>query len=274
MGYNTIMKKILSILLLGVFVLGLVTGCQQVPLTGRNRLLIVSDADMLALGQQQYQEVLAQSTLSRDPIKTQEVTRVGNRLAAAVVDLAKANGLSEYIQGYSWQFSLIQDDKSLNAFCLPGGKIAVYTGILPITKNDTGLAVVLSHEIAHEVAKHGAERLSQLIVLQYGNVTLAQAMKNEPTKTQAIINQVYGLGANVGVLLPYSRVQETEADRIGLIIMAKAGYDPREALKFWERMKIAQPNNIPEFLSTHPASDERIKDIQAEMPEALGYYKH
>ena len=270
------MKKsifVITLLISLMPLLGLLTGCGQVPLTGRKQMIIVSDADMLALGDQQYKEILSKSQINQDQNKYQMVVRVGNRITGAVDSFLKQNGLSDYTAGYKWEFNLIQDDNTVNAFCLPGGKIAVYSGIIPVAKNDTGLAVVMSHEIAHALAKHGAERLSQVLLVQYGGASLSDALKQQPAETQKYMMLAFGIGANVGVLLPYNRLQEKEADRIGLAIMARAGYDPHEALSFWERMEKLESGAPPEFLSTHPATTERIKEIQAEIPEAMKYYK-
>ncbi|MEK6635205.1 MAG: M48 family metallopeptidase, partial [Planctomycetota bacterium] len=170
-------------------------------------------------------------------------------------------------------FKLIQDDKTVNAFCMPGGKIAVYTGILPITQDENGLAVVLGHEVAHALANHGGERMSQLLLAQMGATTLSAALSQQPQQTRQLLLQVYGIGANVGVILPYSRNHELEADHIGLIIMARAGYDPRTAIPFWQRMNDKAGKRPPEFLSTHPAPIKRIEDIRNKIPEAMKYYK-
>ena len=177
------------------------------------------------------------------------------------------------IKNYRWEFNLIENDKMVNAFCMPGGKVGVYTGILPITQNETGLAVVMGHEIAHAIAKHGNERVSQGLLAQLGGVALSTALSKNPGTTNQIFMAAYGVGANVGVLLPYSRLHESEADRIGLILMAKAGYDPREAVPFWQRMNEKGGPRPPEFLSTHPAPESRIKQIQDLIPEAMKYYK-
>lgn len=262
-----------AFLIILVSFLMVLEGCQQVALTGRKQLLLVSDADANALGEQQYREILSKSKISQDPSGTKIVLRVGTRIAQAVNSLARENGLGQYVDGYNWEFHLIDDPKTMNAFCLPGGKIAVYTGILPLTKNDSGLAVVIAHEVAHAVAKHGAERMSQILLMQYGGAQLSDAIKSNPEETQKNVLLAFGIGANVGVLLPYSRLQEIEADRIGLIIMAKAGYDPHEAIVLWNRMKALEGPTPPEFLSTHPVTDERIRSIEAEMPEAMKYFK-
>ncbi|HTY13389.1 MAG TPA: M48 family metallopeptidase [Candidatus Omnitrophota bacterium] len=269
------MKKsfIAALSLIAIVSLTIFSGCQQVPLTGRQQLLLVSDADALAIGKQQYDDTISKSKLSMDPAAKAMTLRVGTRLANAVDTFIKDNKLGSSVPAFNWEFNVIDDPKTVNAFCLPGGKIAVYTGILPVAKNDSGLAVVLAHEIAHAVAKHGAERLSQLLLANYGSVTLADAMKSEPKQTQDLLTLAYGVGANVGILLPYNRLQESEADHIGLILMARAGYDPREALSFWQRMEAIESGSTPEFLSTHPITSERIAAIQNELPEALKYYK-
>ena len=251
----------------------LLGGCGKVPLTNRQQLLLVSDADIQAAGAQQYQAILAQSKLVRGTDDYQRVVRVGSRLAGAVDDFVSAQGRGQYTSGYQWEFNLIDDNKTRNAFCLPGGKIAVYSGILPVTKDDTGLAVVLSHEIAHALAQHGNERISQSLLVQYGGSKLSEAFANNPEETKNNLMLAFGLGANVGVLLPYSRLQEGEADRIGLALMAYAGYDPHQALTFWTRMEALESGAPPEFLSTHPLSSVRINDIKSEIPEAMKYYR-
>jgi predicted Zn-dependent protease len=184
----------------------------------------------------------------------------------------KANGLGRMVANYKWEFALIEDDSVVNAFCMPGGKIGVYTGILPVTQNATGLAVVVSHEVAHAVANHSGERMSQLLLTQLGGAALSQAIQQKPSETQELLMLAYGVGANVGVLLPFSRQHESEADRIGLILMAQAGYNPEAAVPFWQRMAARGQGAPPEFLSTHPSHATRIDDLNKWMPEALGYY--
>jgi len=251
----------------------LLVGCSTVPVTGRKSLNILPDSELLSMSLQQYNDVLKKSKLSNDPAKVHMVKRVGERIASATEQFFKEKGMESEIKNYKWEFSLIEDDSVANAWCMPGGKVAVYTGILPITQNDTGLAVVMGHEISHAIAKHGNERMSQQLLAQLGAVGLSAALSSNPGATSDIFMAAYGLGANVGVLLPYSRVQESEADQIGLILMAKAGYDPREAVPFWKRMNEKGGSRPPEFLSTHPAPETRIKEIEAEIPEAMKYYK-
>ena len=247
--------------------------CSTVPVTGRRSLNILPDSQLLSMSFDQYNEVLKKSKLSRDPVKVQMVKRVGERIAKATENFFREKGMESEISNYKWEFNLIEDDKTVNAWCMPGGKVAFYTGILPVTEDDTGVAVVMGHEIAHAVAKHGNERMSQGLLAQLGAVGLSAALSTHPGPTSQIFMAAYGVGANVGLLLPYSRLQESEADHIGLILMAKAGYDPRKAIPFWERMNKKGGSRPPEFLSTHPAPETRIKDIEAEIPEAMRYYE-
>jgi len=247
--------------------------CTTVPVTGRRSLNILPDSQLLAMSLDEYNQVLKKSKLSRDPAKVQMVKQVGERIARATEKFFREKGMESEINNYKWEFNLIEDDKTVNAWCMPGGKVAVYTGILPVTEDDTGLAVVMGHEIAHAIAKHGNERMSQGLLAQLGAVGLSTALATQPGPTSQIFMAAYGLGANVGLLLPYSRLQESEADHIGLILMAKAGYDPRQAIPFWERMNKKGGDRPPQFLSTHPAPETRIKDLQAEIPEAMRYYE-
>ena len=236
----------------------LAAGCATVPETGRSQLLLFPDSQMNALGLQAYEEILKKEKVSADPEANALVRRVGERIAAA-------SG-----KDYDWRFTVIDDPKSANAFCLPGGKVAVYTGILPVTRDDAGLAVVMGHEVAHATARHGAERMSQSTLVQGlalgGGVALGGG---DPQRTRAIFGAL-GAGAAVGVILPFSRKQESEADRIGLRYMARAGYDPEAAVGFWERMDAAAQGKSrpPEFLSTHPSGETRIRQIREWLPEA------
>ncbi|WP_303312489.1 M48 family metallopeptidase [Hymenobacter sp. BT730] len=246
--------------------------CSTVPITGRRQLSLVSDGEMLSLGEQQYREVIGKSRLSSNAQQTAMVRRVGQRIQQAVDSYFRQQNASDQLAGYQWEFNLIED-KQENAWCMPGGKVAVYTGILPITQDENGLAVVMAHEIAHAVAKHGNERMSQGLVQQLGGQALSVALANNTQATQQLALQAFGVGSTVG-LLKYGRNQESEADHLGLIFMAIAGYDPKGAIAFWQRME-ARDNQAspPEFLSTHPSSGTRIADIQRELPEALKYYK-
>jgi predicted Zn-dependent protease len=201
------------------------------------------------------------------------VKRVGLNIKNAVETYFAQHNLSKDLKGYAWEFNLIESNE-VNAWCMPGGKVVVYTGILPVTQDETGLAVVMGHEIAHAVAQHGGERMSQGLLQQLGGAALSVALQNEPQKTQNIFLTAYGLGSTIGVVLPFSRTQESEADRLGLIFMAMAGYNPNAAVNFWTRMSQSKTGGSPpEFLSTHPSDKTRIANLKKYMPEALQYYK-
>ena len=257
----------------GAAALFFLSSCATVPLTERRAIHLVSEQELTTLSLQEYSKVLQQSKLSDDRAKVQMVKNVGARIARATEEALKQVGRADEVQKYKWEFNLIQDDKTVNAWCMPGGKVAVYTGILPVTRDETGLAVVMGHEIAHAVAQHGNERMSQGLLAQMGGVALSVALSTQPAATSSLFMAAYGVGSQVGFLLPYSRVQESEADRIGLILMAMAGYDPRQAIPFWQRMNETGGARPPEFLSTHPAPETRIQEIQAHINEALKYYQ-
>jgi len=245
-------------------------GCSSVPITGRRQLNLVSDEEVLTLSLQQYDDYIKTAKKSTDKNATALVTKVGSKIAAAVQEYYKSVGQESQLSGYSWEFNLI-DDPQVNAFCMPGGKIVVYTGILPVTQDETGLAVVLGHEVAHAVAKHANERMSQQMAAQGLATGVGILLGNTSSTVQSIGQTVFGLGAQYGVLLPFSRKQESEADHLGLIFMAKAGYTPEAALSFWQRMA-QQGSSVPELLSDHPADNTRIAAIQKEIPEAMQYY--
>ena len=247
-------------------------GCATVPITGRRQLSLVSQYQMLSLGKAGYEQMLHQEKLSNNKEKIEMVNRVGARIATSAGQFMRENGMQRELSKYDWRFILIDDDENANAFCLPGGKIGIYSGILKYTQDEDGLAVVMSHEVAHAIANHGGERMSQLLLIQLGGATLAAAIKDKPQKTQQYFLLAYGVGTNLGVMLPYSRLQETEADRIGLVLMARAGYDPRKAVVLWQRLNNNQ-NRPLAFLSTHPAPESRIENIKRQIPYALRYYK-
>lgn len=239
------------------------SGCATVPYTQRSQFIMMSESEDLQLGAAAYQQVLKKERIVRDPRLTEPVLRVGKRIAAAA-DKPE----------YQWEFTVIDDPKQANAFCLPGGKVAVYTGIFPIAKDEDGLAVVIGHEVAHALARHGAERMSTSMALQAAGLAVAVAAGGQSPATQQAIMGAYGLGAQVGVALPFSRSQESEADRIGLILMAKAGYDPEAAIGLWQRMEQSSGGNgPPEWLSTHPAEGTRQGDIRGWIAEARQYFR-
>ncbi len=247
--------------------------CATVPYTGRTSLNLLPDEMLLSMSLQQYSQVLKKSKLSQDKAKVAMIRRVGRRIARAAEDFLRETGRGGDIKNYRWEFNLIDDDKVVNAWAMPGGKVAFYTGILPLTKDDNGVAVVMGHEVAHALAKHGNERMSHQLLVAMGGLALAVALHDKPRETRNIFLAVYGVGAAVGFTLPYSRLHESEADRIGLMLMARAGYDPRVAPAFWERMAKKGGPRPPEFLSTHPAPESRINTIRSLIPEAMRYYR-
>jgi predicted Zn-dependent protease len=268
------------ILIYSALLLAFVWGCHKVPISGRNQLLLVSDSEMNAMAFTSYKQFLDTSKVI--PSNSQQaamVKRVGDRISRAAQVYFEQNNAPQYLDGYQWQTELVQSNQ-VNAWCMPGGKMVVYTGILPITQNETGLAVVMGHEVSHAIAKHGAERMSQGMVAQglllAGQIGLGVAMKDKPAATQNLWNTVYGLAAPMGAqlgIMAHGRNQESEADHLGLIFMSMAGYNPQEAVAFWGRMSAnSKGAKQPVWLSTHPSDEQRIKDIQGYMNDAMKYY--
>jgi len=253
-------------------VLLLLTACSTVPITGRSQLNLIPGSSMTSMSLEQYDTFLKEHKLSTNKAQTDMVKRVGARIQDAVERFFSSQGMGGRLSGYKWEFNLVED-KQVNAWCMPGGKVVVYTGILPVTQNETGLAVVMGHEIAHALAEHGNERMSQGLLAEFGGAALGEALAAKPDATKQLWMSVYGVGAQYGALLPYSRLQESEADRLGLIFMAMAGYDPGEAVPFWQRMAAQKGGQSPpEFLSTHPSGATRIENIKGLLPEAYKYY--
>lgn len=266
------MKRIMTFFAVAI----VMVSCTKNAVTGRKQLNLYPESEINSAAAQQYQQFLSQNKVvspsgSRD---AEMVRRVGQRIANAVTKYYTEKGLGADLQGYQWEYNLV-DSKEVNAWCMPGGKIVVYTGLLPITQNEAALGVVVGHEVTHAVAKHGNERMSQGMLQQLGGVALSVALANQPAETQNLMMAAYGAGSTVGVLLPFSRNQEYEADHYGLFFAAMAGYNPQEAIPLWQRMEAAAQNGSqpPEFLSTHPSEGNRIKRLQDLMPEALKYYK-
>lgn len=263
-------RRHLQILLLG-FVL-LIGACTTVPITQRQQLNLVSEGTLTSASQQQYDEFLTSHEVIRNTPESAMVQRVGERIRSAVEQfLSNRNQLSQ-LSGYQWEFSLVKSPE-VNAWAMPGGKVTVYSGILPITRDEAGLAAVMAHEVAHVIARHGSERMSQELLTQMGGQALSAVLASRPEASQALWMKVFGVGTTLGVMLPYSRLQENEADHLGLIFMAMAGYDPHAAIEVWQRMAQQGGAGVPEFLSTHPADQTRIRELTQKLPEAMGYYR-
>lgn len=247
--------------------------CHKNAVTGKRSMTLIAESDMIAMSITEYDKFLKENPPLPDyDDRVIMVRRIGINIQHSVEKFYKEKNASSDLEGFQWAFNVV-DDKTVNAWCMPGGKVVVYTGILPVTLTEEGLAVVMGHEIAHAIARHGNQRMSQAMAVQGVGSGLSAGLSQQDPTTQLVFEQAYGLGTSLGTLA-YSRSHETEADKIGLIFSAMAGYDPEEAVKFWERM--AASNNgqkPPEFLSTHPSDEKRINDLKAFMPEAKKYYK-
>lgn len=266
------MTRLLTSLLIAA---SFAVACSTNPLSKKSQLTLLPESELQAMGTQQYQQFLSTNRVvsSSNNRDAEMVRRVGQRVSRAVETYYQQNGMSEKLTGFNWEYNLV-DDKAVNAWCMPGGKIVVYTGLLPISQNEAALAVVVGHEVSHALLQHGNTRMSQGLLQQLGGVALSVAVANKPAETQNMFLAAYGAGTAVGVMLPFSRKQELEADRYGLIFTALAGYNPQEAIPLWERMeRAANGQKPPEFLSTHPTEGRRIEQLQQYMPEAMKYYK-
>ncbi|RYY55386.1 MAG: M48 family peptidase [Chitinophagaceae bacterium] len=263
--------KILSLFL----VAGAMVACSRDAVTGRSQLKLLPESQLQSMAVTQYAQFLSENKVvgasaSRD---AEMVTRVGQRITKAVTDYYASKGLSSQLEGYQWEYKLVQSN-DVNAWCMPGGKIVVYTGLLPITQNEAALAAVMGHEVSHAIFNHGNERMSQSMGAEALQAGLQVALSSKPAATQNLFMSAFGVGTQVGVLLPFSRKHELEADRYGLIWSAMAGYNPQEAIALWQRMeKASSGQKPPEFLSTHPAEGNRIAQLEKYMPEAMKYYK-
>ncbi len=265
------MKKYLIVLLAITMV---AVSCHRNAITGRKQLNLIPESEVQAMAFSQYKEFMTanpavSATANKDAVM---VKRTGDRIIEAIKKYYTEKGLSKELESFQWEVNLV-NNKEPNAWCMPGGKIVVYTGILPYTANEAGLAVVMGHEVAHALARHGNERMSQGMFQQLGGMALSAALASKPAETQNLFLMSYGIGSNVGVMLPFSRKNELEADRLGLMFSALAGYDPREAIAFWKRMSAASGGNKPpEFLSTHPADETRIAELQKIMDQTVTQY--
>lgn len=259
------MKKILNLCMLL-----LLAACSTVPLTGRKQMLLLSDSELLSASLTQYNQYIRKATKSSNKAQTDKVIRVGKKIAGATEAYLRQNGMEKELSNFQWEFNLIKD-KQVNAFCMPGGKIVVYEGLLDIASSDDELGVVLGHEVAHAVAKHSNERMSQGLLVQFGGAIMDAALSEKSAAMQQIGATVFGLGAQLGIMLPFSRKHESEADHMGLVFMTMAGYDPSVAVTFWEKMDAAGGGSPPEILSTHPSNATRISAIKRRLPEMEKY---
>jgi predicted Zn-dependent protease len=257
---------------IGLFTI-LLFACSTVPITERRQLSLIPQETVLQTSFQQYGQFIKENELSDDPRLTRMVEKVGTDIQHAVEDYFREEGIAEQLEGYKWEFNLAKGDQK-NAFAMPGGKVVIYEGIMEIAQDEEGLATIMGHEIAHAVAGHGNERMSQQLATQLGGMALSVALSERPAQTQQLWMAAFGVGAQVGFLLPYSRMHESEADRLGLTFMAMAGYNPEHAVGFWQRMEAQKEGAAPpEFVSTHPTDETRIRQIQEWMPEAMAAYR-
>jgi len=262
------MNKFLMTIAFGAIVFA----CSKVPVTGRRQLNLLPETQMIGMSTTAYADVLTQTPpLAPSDPRAQRIERIGNKIALQVEEYLKEEKQSKRIKGFEWEFKVV-DDPTVNAWCMPGGKVVFYTGILDVCETDEGIAVVMGHEIAHAIARHGNERMSQGLAIQLGGASLSSALGSKPEATQALFAQCFGVGSTLGSLA-FSRKHESEADKMGLIFMSMAGYNPAEAVEFWKRMKEASGGAAPpELVSTHPSNDRRIADLEEFMPTALIYY--
>jgi predicted Zn-dependent protease len=269
-----IRKSFLKKPLIAISLISVVAACSKVPLTNRKQMNLIPESELVAMSLTSYRDFLKDNPpVNSSDADAQMVKRVGERVKVAVVKYMQQNKLYSRIKDYKWEFNLV-NEPDVNAWCMPGGKVVVYSGLLKVTKDEPSLALVLGHEIAHAIARHGNERMSQGLLAQAGGVAVDFATLNKSPQARALFMTAYGVGANVGVLLPYSRLQETEADKLGLIFMAMANYDPRTAPDFWKRMAaVGGGQKPPELLSTHPSDQTRISNLNKFMPQAMKYYK-
>ncbi len=252
--------------------LAAMVGCAKVPITGRRQLNLLPESEMMSMSLTQYQGFMqANPPLPASDPRVAMVRKIGDRLASAATAYLKENGEADRVADFHWEFNVV-DEPTVNAWCMPGGKVMVYTGLLPVTKDEASLALVMGHEIAHAIARHGNERMSQALAVQGAGLTFQAFSAEKPSVASELFLQAYGVGSQLG-MLAYGRKQESEADKMGLVFMAMGGYDPRVAPAFWQRMAAQGGAKPPELLSTHPSDEHRIADLEAFMPEAMKYYK-
>jgi predicted Zn-dependent protease len=252
-------------------IVAILAACSTVPIIGRKQMNFLPESQLVSMSLTSYKEFLDTNQVVNNTANQKMVVQVGNKISTAVERFLKENGMEDRLKDFSWEFNLV-NDPTPNAWCMPGGKVVFYSGIIPICKDEQGIAVVMGHEIAHAVARHGNERMSQALMAQMGGMALDVATKEQPQQTRNLFLTAYGMGSQVGLLLPYSRIHEYEADKMGLIFMVMAGYDPNQAVMFWTRMsQLSSGGKTPEFLSTHPVDTKRIAELKKFIPEAEKY---
>ncbi|MBI1288190.1 MAG: M48 family metalloprotease [Flavobacteriales bacterium] len=254
-------------------ILGFTAACTTVPITGRKQMNLLPESQMMSMALTNYNQFLGQNpALPASDQKVQQVKRVGEKIAAAATRYLNAKGASDRVAGFNWQFNVVNSNE-VNAWCMPGGKVVFYSAILPICQDEDGIAVVMGHEVAHAIARHGNERMSEGLLVQAGGMGLDLALSKQPQQTRALFDQAYGVATTVGAMLPFSRLHESEADEMGLIFTAMAGYDPAKAIPFWQRMSKLGGQRPPEFLSTHPDPEKRSAKLAELVPLARAYAK-
>jgi len=242
-------------------------------MTGRRQLELLPAKSMMSMSFSNYADFIRQHTLSTNQEQTSLLKHTGEKVSKAVEQYMAEHGMSKRLKGFSWEFNLVEDP-TVNAWCMPGGKVVFYSGIMPVCQDQSGIAVVMGHEIGHAIANHGDERMSQSLVMELGGIGLMVSLRDKPAETQGLFLAAYGVGTTVGAILPYSRLQESEADYMGLVFMAMAGYNPEKAITFWERMAAQSKGiTVPALLSTHPPDLARIKKLKEKLPEAMTYYR-
>lgn len=262
-------KKIVFISMIGAAIIS----CSKVPISNRKQMNLIPESQLTALSLTEYRDFLSKAkVVPSSDANAQLVKSVGQKISSATTRFMTQNKMAERVKGYNWEFNLV-DDKNINAFCMPGGKVVVFTGLLPVTKDESSLAFVMGHEVAHAVARHGNERVSQGLVAQMGGIALDVAMSQKNAQTRVLVQQAYGMGVTVGGILPFSRLHESEADKLGMVFMAMAGYDPSKSSELWARMSAASGGGKPpEFLSTHPSDAKRMAEMKKFLPQAMKYY--
>lgn len=263
------MKKLFSLSII-ILIAVVINSCSTVPIIGRKQLHLLPESQMLSLSLTNYKAFLDTTEIIKTGKDYDMVKSAGMKISRAVIKFLSDNKLQDRAANFAWEYNLVKES-DVNAWCMPGGKVVFYSGIIPVCQDEQGVAVVMGHEIAHAVALHGNERMSQALVAQLGGMALDIALQSRPEETKNIFLNAYGIGTQLGVILPYSRKHEYEADKLGLIFMTMAGYDPNKAVSFWERMAKTETAKVPEFLSTHPLSEKRIEELKKAIPEMAAY---